>query len=244
MVTAVQMDAVERLTPRQRGQVLGRALMAPRPVGFFLALRDCAGLRRLLPEFDALFGVPMITDAPEAVDAGEHQLRVLAETARRGAPLAVRVAALLHKIGMGRTPPERWAGHPGHEVPGAALLSSLASRIEFPPDALDLALLAIAEADCVHRASDMRAAAMASLLERVCADTRTARFEQLLLVCVCDYAAYPGHIDEDYVKVKRLRRALAAYCSVNQATDPGALLEARARAIARSVSRPRERDAG
>ena len=83
MVCAVQRDAVERLTPAQRGQVQARAMMAPYPVGFFRALRDCGGLRRLLPEVDALLGVPLIANVSEPVDVGEHQMRVLAETARR-----------------------------------------------------------------------------------------------------------------------------------------------------------------
>ncbi|SDC75244.1 hypothetical protein [Paraburkholderia lycopersici] len=243
MVTAVQMNSIERLSAQQRGQVLCRALMAPYPVGFFQALRACAGLRRLLPELNALFGVPLISDSAEADDAGEHQLRVLAETARRGAPLAVRVAALLHKTGMGATPPEYWPSHPGHELRGARMLAALAQRIALPDDALDLAALAIADADRVHRASDLRAGAVAALLERTCADSRPERFEQLLLVCACDYAAYPGHRGAGYVAAQRLRRALAAYRSVQEAADPVALLDARASAIARSVPGSRWHDA-
>ncbi|PXW23985.1 hypothetical protein [Paraburkholderia caballeronis] len=244
MVTAVQMDAIERLSPSQRGRVLGRALMAPHPVGFFVAMRDCAGLRRLLPEFDALFGVPLISEGPDPADVGEHQLRALAGAARRGAPLAVRFAALVQRIGMGLTPPARWPSHPGHEAQGGALLRTLADRIALPADALDLAALAIAEADCVHRTTDRRVAAMAALLERACADTQSERFEQLLLVCTCDYAAWPGHGGGDYVKAQRLRRALAAYRSVQRPADPAAWLDARASAIARSVADPRRHDAG
>src|SRR6516162_395252 len=87
MISAVQMDVIERLTPSQRGRILVRALMSPYPVGFFVAMRDCGGLKRLLPELDALFGVPQLADRPELLDVGEHQLRVLAATARRNAPL-------------------------------------------------------------------------------------------------------------------------------------------------------------
>jgi tRNA nucleotidyltransferase (CCA-adding enzyme) len=244
MVTAVQMNSIERLSAQQRGQVLSRALMAPYPVGFFRAMRACAGLGRLLPELNALFGVPLISNELDPGDVGEHQLGVLAETARCGAPLAVRVAALLHKIGMGTTPPQCWPSHPGHELRGASMLEALSRRIALPDDALDLAALAIADADRVHRASDMRAAAVAALLQRTCADTRPERFEQLLLVCACDYAAYPGHRGAGYVTAQRLRRALAAYQSVHEAADPAALLDARARAIARSIPGSRWHDAG
>jgi tRNA nucleotidyltransferase (CCA-adding enzyme) len=234
MVSAVQMNLIERLNAAQRGRVLERALMAPYPVGFFRALRDCAGLRRLLPEVDALFGVPQLDDSPEPVDVGEHQLRVLSVAARRGAPLAIRIAALLQKIGMGATPRLFWPSHVGHEQRGLGLLAELADRIALSAEAIDLAALAIAECDRVHRASDLRAGPIAALLARVQAETRPERFEQLLEVCICDYAAHPGHGEADYVKAPRMRRALAAYLSVvraGQDGDAGALLEARAVAV-------------
>jgi tRNA nucleotidyltransferase (CCA-adding enzyme) len=237
MISAVQMNVIERLTPSQRGRVLGRALMSPYPVVFFTALRDCAGLRRLLPELDALFGVPQLADSHEPLDVGEHQLRVLAETARRNAPLAVRFAALAHKIGKGGTPSGLWPSHVGHEARGAILLARLAERITLPADALDLAALTIAECDRVHRSSDMRAGAIAALLERVQAETRPERFERLLNVCLCDYAAYPGHGEADYAQAPRMHRALAAYLAVREPAEPDTLLRARATAIARAALR-------
>lgn len=242
MICAVQMDAIERLTPEQRGATLVRALMAPYPVGFFRALRACGGLRRLLPEVDALFGVPMLSDHPEPIDTGEHQLRVLGVAARQGAPLAVRFAGLMQRIGMGATPPARWPGHPGHDVTGRALLASIAQRIALPDALLNLAALTIAEADRVHRVTARRAGAIAALLERVDAQTQPERFEQLLLACTCDYAGYPGHSEADYTKVARLRRALAAYLAVPMAGTREALRDARAHAIARDAAQDAARD--
>ncbi|WP_304307762.1 hypothetical protein [Pseudacidovorax intermedius] len=229
MVSAVQRDAIERLTPAQAGAALQRALMAPHPPGFFLALRACAGLRRFLPELDALFGVPHLSDAPMPVDVGEHQLRALAMAARRHAPLAVRLAVLAHKFGMAGTPRECWPSHVGHELRGQARLRDLAGRMTLPAEALDLADLAIAEADRVHRASDMRAGPIAELLARVEAVARPERFEQLLQVCICDFAAYAGHGEADYAKAPRMRRALAAFARAG--ADP----QARALAVARAL---------
>ncbi len=40
---------------------------------------------------------------------------------------------------------------------------------------------------------DMRTGALGALLERVPAEIRPERFERLLEVCLCDFAAYPGH---------------------------------------------------
>lgn len=236
MLCAVQMNAVERLAPAERWDLLARALMAPHPAHFFEALRACNGLVRLLPELDALFGVPQLSDAPEPVDVGWHQLRLADETARIGAPLVVRFAALMHKIGKGRTPPEIWPSHYKHEQRGHAALDALALRIAVPGDALALAHLVIDEADRVHRASDTRAGALAAMLERLQALERPARFEQLLCVCTCDHAAYPGHSAAAYPKAARLRRAYDAYAATVVAGLPAeAALLARARAIAQAL---------
>jgi tRNA nucleotidyltransferase (CCA-adding enzyme) len=230
---AVQMGVLDRLSPEQRWSLLASALMAPYPAHFFKALRACAGLRKFLPELDALFGVPQLSDAPEPVDVGIHQLRLLNETARAQAPLTVRFAALTHKIGKGGTSREIWPSHYKHEQRAHALLDALALRMAVPDDALALARLVIDECDRVHRASDMRAGPIAAMLDRLQAETRPDLFEQLLSVCACDYAAYAGHTAADYPKGPRLRKALAAYLATDiQGQTPQDALHARAVSIA------------
>ncbi|WP_428422268.1 HD domain-containing protein [Methylibium sp.] len=230
------MSGLERLTPTGRWGLLAAALMGPRPALFFEALRVRAELKGLLPELDALFGVPQLCDGPEPVDVGVHQLRLVNELARAQAPLAVRFAALMHKIGKGGTPREMLPSHHRHEQRGRALLDGLAQRIEVPDAALDLARLAIDECDRVHRVSDLRAGPIAALLERVQALARPERFEQLLCVCSFDYAVYPGHSAAEYPKAPRLRRALAAYAGADVAgLTPESALHARAQAIAHTL---------
>lgn len=237
--------ALERLAPAQLWQELSAGLMTPRPALFLGLLRECGALKRVLPEVQALFGVPLIADDPPTVDIGLHQLRLLDATARCGAPLAVRWAALAHKLGMGGTPREIWPSHYKHEQRGEAALQALAPRLAMPDEVLDLALLAVRECDRVHRASDMRAGAIAALLERVDAFARPERFERLLTVCTCDFAAY-GRRAEDYPKAPRLRRALQACLEIEPELAPADAgndaaaqaerrLEARAQAVARAL---------
>lgn len=236
MCAAVEAEEIERLWPEERWEWLSDGLMTYRPGKFLLALRQCGALARLLPEVEALFGVPQLSDAPEPVDVGWHQLRLLDETAKVGAPLPVRFAALMHKIGKGGTPREIWPSHYKHEQRAHALLDALPERIAVPPAAMSLARLVVDECDRVHRASNMRAGAIAALLERVLSVETPERFEQLLCVCTCDYAAYAGHAAADYPKAARLRKALAAW----QAAPVGGLpvdaaREARATAVARAL---------
>jgi tRNA nucleotidyltransferase (CCA-adding enzyme) len=233
---AVQMGVFEQLTPGERWQTLADALMAPRPAGFFEALREAGGLKRFLPEVDALFGVPQLSDQPEPVDVGLHQLQLLNETAKAEAPLAVRFAALMHKIGKGGTQRDIWPSHYKHELRAHAMLDRIALAFAAPAEPLALARLVIDECDRIHRASDMRAGPIAAMLDRLQAHEQPERFEQLLSVCAYDYAAYAEHSASEYPKGPRLRKALAAYSAADvQGMSADEALQARAVAISQAL---------
>lgn len=228
--------AIARASPAEQWAALAEALMLPRPSRYLQVLRGCGGLRRWLPEVDGLFGVPQLSDGPEWMDVGEHQLRVVDEAAHAGLPLAVRFAALMHKIGKGGTPREIWPSHYKHEDRGHLLLQALATRMAVPAAALELAHLAVSDADRLHRASDVRAGAMAAMLQRLQAQAQPDRFEALLQVCTCDYAAYPGHDAASYPKAAKWRRALQASLACDlQGLDEDAALQCQAEAIARAL---------
>lgn len=211
LCTAVQTQAVERMPPAQAWELLVELLMSPHPGHGLAALRQGGALKRWLPEVDALFGVPQLSDLPTPVDVGEHVLSWLEETAQSEAPLSVRFAALAQALGKGGTPREIWPTHYKHEQRGHVALNALMQRLEAPDALGDLAHLGIDEVERVHRASDMRAGAIASMLQRLQALERPVRFEMLLILCTCGYAAFPGHTQADYPKADRLRRALDAY---------------------------------
>jgi len=239
LCTAVQMQVLERLPPDAAWALLAELLLAPHPGQALVALREADGLKRWLPEVGRLFGVPQLSDDAFPVDVGPHQCRVVDEAARVDAPLAVRFAALMHKIGMGGTPADIWPSHYKHEQRGQGYLDGLAGRFHIPADALDLARLVVNEADRVHRANDMRAGAVAGLLDRLQGLQQPERFEHLLLVCTCDYAAYAGHSAATYPKAPRLRRAMAAFAQADlsglPAGDDSAVMQARAEAIAQAL---------
>jgi tRNA nucleotidyltransferase (CCA-adding enzyme) len=234
---AVEMNLLEVLSPEQRWTFLASGLMCREPRRFLQILRYSGALVRLVPELDALYGVPQLSDAAEPVDVGEHQERVLAEASKAQAPLAVRFAALMHKIGKGSTPPEVWPSHYKHEDRGQAALKKVAQRFRVPTEILNLAQLVIDECDRVHRASNQRAGAITVMVERVRALEEPERFEQLLKACTCDYAAYVGHTAAEYPKAERLRKAAAACRSVNvEGLDEYARLEARSTAVASALN--------
>ena len=233
MLQQVNAGALASIATHDVWPDLQPGLMAQFPSNMLRNLLDCGALQVLLPEVAALFGVFQIANDPEQVDIGCHVLRVLDESARCDAPLSVRFAALVMNTGKSDSPPQHLPVHYRHIERGRERIERICQRFELPQDCRDLALLALAECERVHRASEVRAGPVAAMLDRLGAFTDMARFERLLLLCTCDYRAYPGYEGRSYPKSALLHRALAACKDIDaEELDEDALMEARALAIA------------
>ena len=233
MVAAGEVDA---LVPERVWQELARGLMEARPSRMLRVLRDCDALARLMPEVDALFGVPQPPQHHPEIDTGEHILMVIDQAAVAGLSLAGRWAALLHDLGKGLTPSEFWPKHHGHEGKGVAPAIALSERLRVPADCRDLAVLAAREHGIVHRAAELRPETVVELFERADAFRRPERFAELLRVCAVDARGRSGASGYDYPQAERLAAALAAARSV----DAGAIAKAiPARAIPAAIRRAR-----
>jgi tRNA nucleotidyltransferase (CCA-adding enzyme) len=222
MVAAGEVDA---LVPERVWQELARGLMEATPSRLFRVLRECGALARLLPEIDCLFGVPQPPRYHPEVDTGEHVMQVVDEAARQGLGLPARVAALLHDLGKGATPPEFWPKHHGHEGRGVALVKVVCERLRAPVECRDLAILVARDHGNAHRALELRPATLLELLERVDALRRPERFEDFLAACAADFHGRDGYRERPYPQAEHLRNALKSARSV----DAGAVVQAMAR---------------
>ena len=99
---------VDHLVPERAWQEISRGLMERRPALMLQTLRACGALARILPEIDALFGVPQPPQYHPEVDTGVHVLLVIDYAATQGFTLPVRFAALTHDLGKGTTPAQEW----------------------------------------------------------------------------------------------------------------------------------------
>ncbi|MBU3739913.1 MAG: multifunctional CCA addition/repair protein, partial [Rhodoferax sp.] len=162
----VDAGEIDHLVPERVWQEIATGLMEQRPSLLLQRLRDCAALARLLPEVDALWGVPQRADHHPEVDTGAHLLLVLDQAARLQAPLAVRFAALCHDLGKARTPPDQWPRHIGHEGRSLRLLRQVAGRWRVPADCLELAEVVAQEHGNIHRSGELQPEAVLRLLER------------------------------------------------------------------------------
>jgi tRNA nucleotidyltransferase (CCA-adding enzyme) len=219
---------VDHLVAERAWQEIARGLMEPRPSLMFEALRSCGALARILPEIDALFGVPQPAEHHPEIDTGLHIMLVVDYAASRHFSLPVRFAALTHDLGKGVTPRELWPAHHGHEAKAVALVEQLCERLRVPTDCRDLARLAARHHGEVHRAEELRPGTIVKLLEQCDALRRPERFEQLLQACACDFHGRPGRETLPYPPAVTLRRALEAARAVDAA------------AIARRIAEPKK----
>jgi tRNA nucleotidyltransferase (CCA-adding enzyme) len=234
MVAAGEVDA---LVPERVWQELARGLMEARPSRMFDVLRECGALARLLPELDALWGVPQRADYHPEIDTGVHVMMVIDMSARLAAALPARFAALTHDLGKGRTPADILPRHHGHEARSVTMVEAICERLRVPTDCRDVARLAARFHGDMHRVAELRPETRLTLLERCDALRRPERFELILVACEADYRGRLGWEERDYVQAVAWRAALAAV----RAVDAGAIAAATAdpQAIPRNISAAR-----
>ena len=225
----VEDGEVDALVPERVWQELSRGLMEQKPSRMFDVLRDCGALSRILPELDALWGVPQPPLHHPEVDTGVHMMLVIDYAAERGLELPVRFAALMHDLGKGRTPEEHWPKHHGHEGMGPRLIKELSGRLRVPTDCRDLAVMTAREHGNVSRALELRPNTIVTLFERCDAFRKPERFAQMLLASECD-ARGRGHETHemryrDYPQGPYLLQALAAARGVNAGEIAGRYVE-------------------
>ncbi|MGE5319413.1 MAG: tRNA nucleotidyltransferase [Hyphomicrobiaceae bacterium] len=233
MFEQVETGALAAMQASEVWAELAQGLMGHTPSNMFRALYASGALMEVLPEVAGVFGVPQIADDPPQVDIGQHLLRVLDETARCGAPLAVRFAAMAMHVGKSDSPPEHLPVHYRHVERGRPRIEAMCARFQVPADCRELALMALVECERVHRVSEVRAGPVAAMLERLGAFDHPERYAQLMTLCACDYRAYGGRARQVYPKAVLLGTALKACAGIDAAAlDADALQEARAAAIA------------
>jgi tRNA nucleotidyltransferase (CCA-adding enzyme) len=250
MQTMVSEGETDHLVAERVWQELAKGLMEATPSRMLDVLRDCGALAQLLPEVNALWGVPQRAEYHPEIDTGIHLMMVLDMSARLQASLPVRVACLFHDLGKGTTPAHLLPRHLGHEERSARLLRQVCERLRVPTDCRELADVVAREHGNIHRSADLSPTATVRLLERCDAFRKPQRFEDILLACECDARGRLGLSESPYPQRARLGGALAAAQGVatnsiaEQAVTAGAsgkgigqlIHEARVRAVREKLS--------
>ncbi|QIL81902.1 multifunctional CCA addition/repair protein [Diaphorobacter sp. HDW4A] len=213
---------VDHLVPERVWQEISRGLMEPRPSRMFEVLRECGALTVLLPELDALWGVPQRAEYHPEVDTGVHVMMVVDMSAQLHTPLGVRVASLMHDLGKGTTPADILPRHIAHEERSVDLVNSVCDRWRVPNDLHELAVLVAREHGNIHRSKELSPGALLRLFERCDAIRKPARFEEALFACECDARGRLGFENNPYPQRTRLTHALQAVLDVKTGPIAGA----------------------
>jgi len=217
MQDMVQAGEVEHLVPERVWQEMAKGLMTHKPSRMFEVLKACGALQVLLPEVNALWGVPQRAEHHPEIDTGVHLMMVLDMSAQLNASLPVRVACLMHDLGKAATPQSEWPRHIAHEQRSAKLLKQVCERLRIPVECKELADVVAREHGNIHRSHDLNAAALMRLLERCDAIRKPERWPAILLACECDARGRLGFENSSYAPTARLSKALEAAMSVTTA---------------------------
>jgi len=215
----VEAGEADHLVPERVWAELARACAEPAPEAFVEVLRECGALERILPEVDALFGVPQSPQWHPEIDTGAHLLLALAAAACAGEDPETVFAVLVHDLGKGVTPQDVLPRHLGHEARGVPLVRRLCERLGVPNGWRDLAIAVTREHLNVHRAFELKPATVIRLFTAVDAWRRPERFARFLAACRADACGRAGNENAAYEQADYLEAVRAEAAPVRVATE-------------------------
>lgn len=199
-------------------QEIARGLMEPRPSRMFSVLRACGALGILIPEVDALFGVPQPPAHHPEIDTGVHVMMALDYAASHQMALAARYAILVHDLGKATSQVADWPKHHGHARASLRIADRVSTRLKVPVDCRDAGRLAARWHGVVGRAAELRPAMLLNLLLAADALRRPARLAVLLSAGEADACSRAG-VPAGYPPGAIVREALRVVVGV----DAGAI---------------------
>ena len=223
MQTIVANDELTSLSAERVWQETARSLMETHPEVYFENLRACGALAMWFPELDILWG---ITNPPKwhpEIGTGIHTMMVLQQAVKlsdkqinkQSNKLRVRFAALVHDLGKGLTPSEKWPSHQGHEKLGLEAINTLCDRLKAPNDCRELGLMVSEYHTYVHHAFELKASTVLGMLNRCDVWRKPQRFADFLLTCKADARGRTTFEDSEYKNVEYIWQAYEAAAKVD-----------------------------
>lgn len=207
---------VDHLVPERVWAEFTKAAQTTKPSVFLRVLHDCGALARVLPEVDALYGVPQVPEYHPEVDTGIHNEMVL-DKAVALAPGRVDIAfaAMTHDLGKALSPVDEWPQHRGHEKAGLMPLAQLVKRLKVPTDCARLAAQVCEHHLTMHRIFQARTGTVLELLENLKAFQHPERLTAFTLGCHADACGRLGFTDRAYPQAAHIHAVLEAGSGVS-----------------------------
>ncbi|WP_305839063.1 multifunctional CCA addition/repair protein [Photobacterium leiognathi] len=174
------------LTPERVWKEWEKSLSSNDPQMFLTVLRQCGALAVVMPEIDALFGVPQPEKWHPEIDCGIHTLLVAKKAAELSADKTIRFAAQVHDLGKALSPKDDLPHHKMHCRDGIKPIKALCQRLRVPNEYRDLALLVCEQHTKIHHAEEMRADTFIKIFDQIDAWRKPERVAQLTTCCRAD----------------------------------------------------------
>ncbi|WP_215404636.1 multifunctional CCA addition/repair protein [Vibrio gigantis] len=218
MSEIVKSGELAHLTAERVWQEWHKSLSTPHPEVFLSVLKECGALAVVLPELDALFGVPQPEKWHPEIDTGIHTLMVAQQAALLSPSLPVRFAAQVHDLGKGVTPESEWPSHKMHCHTGVKIIKKLCERVRVPNEFRDLALLVCEQHSNIHRAGELKPTTFLKVLNKFDVWRKPDRLNDILLCCQADHAGRKGLEAQPYPQKTRFEVAYRAALQVEVKT--------------------------
>ena len=215
MKSIVDSGELDHLVKERVWQEFEEALSYDKPQVFIEILRSCGALAVLLPEVEALFGVPQPSKYHPEIDTGIHTLMCLSMAAQLSSDPVIRYATLVHDVGKGITDSDKWPAHHGHEILGLKPQKDIAARLHVPNEYVKLAALVCEHHTKLHRVEELKPATLLRLLEALDVFRRPERLEKFLPPCEADARGRLGMEDNDYPQRQYLTGLVTAVSSID-----------------------------
>ncbi|WP_318476072.1 multifunctional CCA addition/repair protein [Photobacterium leiognathi] len=174
------------LTPERVWKEWEKSLSSDDPQIFLTVLRQCGALAIVMPEIDALFGVPQPEKWHPEIDCGIHTLLVAKKAADLSIDKTIRFAAQVHDLGKALSPKDDLPHHKMHCRDGIKPIKALCQRLRVPNEYRDLALLVCEQHTKIHHAEEMRADTFIKIFDQIDAWRKPERVAQLATCCRAD----------------------------------------------------------
>ena len=229
---------VDALQAERVWQELHGALCEPGTARFIRELRACGALAKVLPEVDALFGVPQPPAHHPEIDTGEHILMALDAAHKITDEPRVIFAVLVHDLGKAITPKQKLPAHHGHEKSGLPLVEKLCERLRAPQNFRKLALQVCEFHLHHHRLKELKPTTVLNVLERLDAFRQPENIKLFSAACTADLRGRTGKQSAPCPQAKLLREYQQAAQSIN-AADIATACEGDGKKIKKELRRQR-----
>ena len=206
---------LNHLTAERVWQEIVKTLNDPKPWLFFDTLQNIGALKVILPELNALFGVPQPAAHHPEIDTGIHTLMVLEQACKLTDDPVIRFAALMHDLGKGITDPDILPRHYGHEAGGLPLLNDLCKRLRVPSRHKKLAARVMEYHTHCHKLMELRPGKIYKLLKALGAGGQRDVVDAFATACEADAKGRTGFENRDYPNADYLRKMSEHLKSIN-----------------------------